>query len=308
MLRLGMRNSSICFVKTLFVNMAESGAQSEFCKNSKKSPRKTWTERETTDLIEMVEGRPCLWNIFEKCYHSRETREKGFQEVSRALNISVADIKAKITSLRAQLGRELAKTRATKSGQGLSDSYKSTWIFWERLQFLTTVLNAGKSKDNLCLENEDEDATEDEMVKETENPGEDVIPQQNASYKKPAKRKRSEAKKEELYATCIKALQEPPPKLESVTKVSSFAMYVDEKLNNLDSRSRALAEKRISDVLFDLDMGNEINSQLPSHPQQFRQFSSGTDCGNVYLQNPLARQADSGQFMSMLKRDAVHYY
>lgn len=163
---------------------------------------------------------------------------------------------------------------------------------------MTTVLNAGKSKDNLCLENEDEDVTEDEMVKETEKTGEDVIPEQNVSFKKPAKRKRSEAKKEELFVTCIKALQEPPPKLESVTRASSFAMYVDEKLNNLDSRSRALAEKRISDVLFDLEMGNEINSQTSSHPPQFRPFSSGTDHGgNVYLQNPLARQADSGQFI-----------
>ena len=59
----------------------------------------------------MLEGRPCLWNIYEKCYHSREAREKGFEEISRALDISVADIKAKITSLRTQLGRELAKTQ-----------------------------------------------------------------------------------------------------------------------------------------------------------------------------------------------------
>ena len=113
MLRLGMRNSSTCFFKKSFVNMAESGAQFELCKNSKKSPRKTWTERETTVLIEMLEGRSCLWNIYEKCYHSREAREKGFQEISRALDISVADIKAKITSLRAQLGHELAKTKTT---------------------------------------------------------------------------------------------------------------------------------------------------------------------------------------------------
>ena len=198
--------------------MAESGAQFELCKNSKKSPRKTWTERETTDLIEMLEGRPCLWNIYEKCYHSREAREKGFQEISRAVDVSVADIKAKITSLRAQLGRELAKTRATKSGQGLSDSYKSSWIFWEILQFLTTVLNAGKSKDNLCLGNEDEDATdhEDEIAKEIEQSGEETISEQNAVHKRPMKRKRSEGKKEELFATCIKALQEPPPNLESV--------------------------------------------------------------------------------------------
>ena len=219
----------------------------------------------------------------------------------------MADIKAKITSSRAQLSRELAETRATKSGQGLSDSYKSTWIFWESLQFLTTVLNAGKSKDNLCVGKEGEDATEDAKEEETEKSGEDVIPEQNSSYRTPTKRKRSEAKKEELFATCIKALQEPPLNLESVTKVSSFAMYVDEKLNNLDNRSRALAEKRICDVLFGLEMGNEINSQPPSHPAQFQQFSSGADHGgNLYLQSSLARQ-DSGQFMSMLKRDE-HYY
>ena len=54
MLRLGMRTSSICFFKTSFVNMAESGAQFELCKNSKKSPRKTWTERETTDLVNIL--------------------------------------------------------------------------------------------------------------------------------------------------------------------------------------------------------------------------------------------------------------
>ena len=41
MLRLGMR-------------IAESGAQFELCKNSKKSPRKTWTERETTDLVNIL--------------------------------------------------------------------------------------------------------------------------------------------------------------------------------------------------------------------------------------------------------------
>ena len=118
-----------------------------------------------------------------------------------------------------------------------------------------------------------------------------MIPEQNAGYKRPTKRKRSEAKKDELFATCIKALQEPPPNLESVPKVSSFAKYVDEKLKNLDNRSRTLAEKRITDVLFDLEMGNEINSQPPSqtsHPPQFRQFSSG-------------------QFISMLTREE-HYY
>lgn len=37
------------------------------------------------------------------------------------------------------------------------------------------VFNVGKSKDNFCFENEDEDVIEDEMVKEMEKMGEDVI-------------------------------------------------------------------------------------------------------------------------------------
>ena len=34
--------------------MAESGGQFELCKNSKKSLRKTWTKRETTDLVDIL--------------------------------------------------------------------------------------------------------------------------------------------------------------------------------------------------------------------------------------------------------------
>ena len=99
------------------------------------------------------------------------------------------------------------------------------------------MFNARKSEDNLSIGNEDEDATKDEREKEMVKTGQDMIPQQNASYRKPTKRKCSEAKKEELFATSIKALQELPPNLQSVTKMSSFTMYVDKKLNNLDKRS-----------------------------------------------------------------------
>ena len=35
-------------------------------------------------------------------------------------------------------------------------------------------------------------------------------------------------------------------------------MYVDEKLSNLDKRSRRIAEKRISDVLFEAEMSLDL--------------------------------------------------
>ena len=81
-------------------------------------------DREGDDLIEMQEGRPCLWNIYE-----RSTGE-GVSRNFEGLDISVADIKANITFLCAQFGRELAKTRASKPCQGLNDSYKSSRIFF----------------------------------------------------------------------------------------------------------------------------------------------------------------------------------
>ena len=43
--------------------------------------------------------------------------------------------------------REVAKTNQKKSGQGVSENYKSGRIYWDRLQFLIPVIRAGKSKD-----------------------------------------------------------------------------------------------------------------------------------------------------------------
>ena len=51
-------------------------------------------------------------------------------------NMSVSDIRNKIVGLRSQLARELAKTNSKKPGQGRYECYESTWIYWERLQFL----------------------------------------------------------------------------------------------------------------------------------------------------------------------------
>ena len=43
--------------------------------------------------------------------------------------------------------REVAKTNQKKSGEGVSENYKSGRIYWDRPQFLVPVIRAGKSKD-----------------------------------------------------------------------------------------------------------------------------------------------------------------
>ena len=42
-------------------------------------------------------------------------------------------------------------------------------------------------------------------------------------------------------------------------KVSSFSLYVEEELKNLDKRRRIIAEKHITDVIFGMEMSNYID-------------------------------------------------
>jgi hypothetical protein len=72
-----------------------------------------------------------------------DKRAKAYKEMEEKLGVKAAEIKSKIVGLRAQLGREMVKVRARKSGMALSEVYESNWIYWDRLQFLTKVMEYG---------------------------------------------------------------------------------------------------------------------------------------------------------------------
>ena len=88
------------------------------CKgNNNASEAKKWTNDETNVLIDMLEARSCLWDVFDKNYHARDKRDKAYQEIELELEVPASEIKAKINKLRSQLGREINKCTKTRSGQ-----------------------------------------------------------------------------------------------------------------------------------------------------------------------------------------------
>ena len=87
----------------------------------------------------------------------RDKRDQAYKDIETQLGVSVAAVKAKIVNLRSQLGREISKCNKIKSGQGVNEVYKPSWAFWDKLQFLRPVMQAGKSRDNL----RDKDASDD---------------------------------------------------------------------------------------------------------------------------------------------------
>ena len=66
-----------------------------------------------------------------------------------------------------------------------------------------------------------------------------------------------EARKENFLSNCVEVLREtthPQPKPLPIKEQCSFSKYVSEKLVTFDQMSRMIAEKRIIDILFQIEM------------------------------------------------------
>ena len=117
------------------------------------------------------------------------------------------------------------------------------------LVFLLPLIKSSKSRDTLKRKNEEEN----EEVEETR-------------FSSPGLKKKTIAERKiDLLSKCTEAITKKP--VESAdSKHSAFALYLDEKLSQLGKRDRRIAEKRISDVLFEIEMESEreepVNRQV----------------------------------------------
>ena len=128
----------------------EKEKEGNTAKKTKSKVGKDWTDEEISLLIDMLEEKPCLWDVFDKVY------ETGRQRNSLYGDSKFFGYKAKINGLRAQLGREVGKVNKTKSGQSTDELYASNWIHYDRLSFLLPVIKSSKSRDTLKRKNEEE--------------------------------------------------------------------------------------------------------------------------------------------------------
>ena len=128
-------------------------------------------------------------------YLCHEKRDIAYTELEDILKHSKQDIKMKIAGLRMQLGREISKT-------------KSTWVFYDKLQFLRPVTLATKSKDNLSPGQQLLNGSQDEFGEESlssASPTESLEATPRISKKA---RKSMEARKENFLSTCVEVLRE----------------------------------------------------------------------------------------------------
>ena len=94
-----------------------------------KTKESKWKCGKIETLIDELEKRGCLWDVFGKDYHNRVKREVAYTDLEDLLNHSKQYIKAKIEGLRMQIVCEIAERNSWNPGQATSEKYKSTWVF-----------------------------------------------------------------------------------------------------------------------------------------------------------------------------------
>lgn len=263
--------------------------------DDKSKAAKDWTEEETNSLIELLENKSCLWDIYHKDYKKRDLKEIAYSEIATALDTTIASVKTKINSLRTNLSKEVCKERATKSGQSTDELYVSKWVHYQQLAFLIPIIGASKSRDSLKRTNSQIVGSDEEL--------------EMASPKN--KKKTIAERKLDLLSKCTDAITSNATKAvpeEKVPKpqISVFATYVDEKLSQLNKRDRSIAEKRISDILFEIEMGAEAQKDFrigyfPSSTQQPGMPGMSRHVGNHGSYVSLQSNTEQGQsFMDMM--------
>ena len=95
-------------------------------KKGKKDPKaksaKEWTDDETPLLIDTLKANPCFWNIYHTDCSKRDLKEIAYTEIATSLDTNITSIKAKINSLRIQLGREWRKKKVPRADRALTSS------------------------------------------------------------------------------------------------------------------------------------------------------------------------------------------
>ncbi|CAD0198405.1 unnamed protein product [Chrysodeixis includens] len=192
-------------------------------------------EREVlTEFIETYRDLPCLWDSTQDSYKDTDQKKDGWEHLLAILKqiepaANVTSVKKKMENLKSCYYRELKKVKQSKREAGSSggDVHKPYLWYFELFSFLNKR-NKPKDKVELPL-SDDEDKP----------------------LARKRKRKRMTVEEGESHLESKeKPDPNPTPKKEHKSVTNTFGIYVGEKLKQIPSGQRDIAEKLISDVLF----------------------------------------------------------
>ncbi|XP_067001849.1 uncharacterized protein [Anabrus simplex] len=111
--------------------------------------KKMWSRKETTELIQMYESSPWLWNMQHRNYRNRQHKNATLLKMAQHFETNTSEIQRKLHNLRNQLCQEMQKIKKKRTETGREDAYKSSWPHFEALQFILPAVCARQAAANL---------------------------------------------------------------------------------------------------------------------------------------------------------------
>ena len=213
------------------------------------------------------------------------------------MDVQITDIKSKWNAIRGQFGRELNKVKHSESGQSTDDLYVSAngTSFWDKLQFLQSVMKTTKSWDILSIGNDSFQVNASFSLDEESN----GIGKKPTPKVKPLKERKKKRRFENLIAyilyQCFKRVL-CCSHCWTKKRHRSFRFSYCCKLKTMSRHTRILAEKRINEAIFEIEMGEfqqhaegrstnyNNNFNVSGNPSSFQEpFMSALTNNNVNL-------------------------
>lgn len=118
-----------------------------------KAKKKVLSQKEIHEFIAQVEVNSCLWDHQDKEYTNKFLRDKAKLEIGTRFGISIHDVEVKTRSLRNNFNNEKSRMKnSLKSGAAAADVYKTSWEYFDELQFLNKVDDSACRRiDNLSV-------------------------------------------------------------------------------------------------------------------------------------------------------------
>ncbi|CAH1955122.1 unnamed protein product [Acanthoscelides obtectus] len=257
-----------------------------------------FTRQQCLEITDLYHQRPILWNPRHPSYFNKVKKDDAWREIAEICGRDVKNIQKKVESLKGSYRRERAKVKkSTGTGKGKDETYTSQWFAFDYLRFLDDKdeprrsinnLQPNSPEDGINTSSEIEDFTDeprnnteieasqnDEPALET---SEGAAPSEikTKTFKSPKKRavKRRKEEEDPRIMQAFGYLQNVASGSASNKRddCSVYGEHVANKIRKFDDRLKSLAQHRINNILFDLEMSHYNSSAAP---QPLREFAPG---------------------------------
>ncbi|XP_075983927.1 uncharacterized protein LOC142981717 [Anticarsia gemmatalis] len=224
-----------------------------------------------TEILEIYRNMPCLWNFRSEEYKNKTKRDEAWEILTKKFkqiepDSDVAYAKKKIEHMRTSYKREAKKVKDSKLSESKKVHFPNLW-YYDLLTFL------------------------DEQCRNEENLENNVESQEIPNKRKRNKTKLTmkqimERKKQKMMETQAQERRNKLP--------STFALYVGEQLESIETFQRQVAEKLISEVLFLAKTGH-LN--FDSRVETSKSMSSSSSSSSQRSASPLSNVGSPQRFI-----------